>query len=215
MLDPLPETVGTPAGPSVEGASAPLLSELLAAFERELRAQSVPVDDYLRPGVPASEVQAGFEECGLQAPLEALAWFGWRDGPTRTPNSHLVMPMFMGWSLAECVRAYVNPKGQPKGNEPWQWDPRWLQIMGDANGLAIFCGGAADEAPLVRGLTQDREYGTQPDQTLRQVVSLCTPVTWWIDALRHGWYRWNVGANAWEDVDHSKQPRIRALHALS
>jgi hypothetical protein len=123
--------------------------------------------------------------------------------------------MFMGWSLGECVKAYLNPKGQPKGQEDWQWDPRWLQIMGDANGLAIFCGGEPTSAPLVRGITWDRAYGTQLTQTVRQAVSLCTPVTWWIDALRHGWYRWNVSGNAWEDVDHSKQPLIRALHALS
>jgi len=215
MFNPLPATIGTAVGPSVEGASPTLLSELLMEMETELRRQGVPVDEYLRPPAPISVVRAGFEECGLDPPLEALAWFGWHDGPTRAPNSHKVMPMFLGWSLAESVRAYLDPKGQPKGREDWQWDPRWLQIMGDGNGLAIFCGDAPDKAPLVRGITVDREYGTQPSQTLRQVVSLCTPVTWWIDALRHGWYRWNKHANAWEDVDTSLQPPMRAVHALS
>jgi hypothetical protein len=123
--------------------------------------------------------------------------------------------MFMGWSLAECVHAYLDPRGHPKGQEDWQWNPDWIQIMGDANGLAISCDRHADDPPLVRGLSWDRVYGTQPDQTLNQVVSLCTPVTWWIDALRHGWYRWNGPGNGWESVDHSKQPRIRALRALS
>ncbi|MEO6116792.1 MAG: hypothetical protein ABIP33_10435 [Pseudolysinimonas sp.] len=86
--------------------------------------------------------------------------------------------------------------------------------MGDANGLAIFCDGDPVDPPLVRGITWDREYGTQPHQTLRQAVSLCTPVAWWVDALRRGRYRWNERTNAW-DVDYSKQPRIRALHAIS
>jgi hypothetical protein len=123
--------------------------------------------------------------------------------------------MFMGWSLAECVHAYLDPEGLTKGSEDWQWNPDWIRIMGDANGLAICCAAPADNAPLVRGLSWTGEYGTQPTQTLRQVVSLCTPVTWWIDSLRNGWYRWNADSNAWEDVDHWKQPRIRALRALS
>jgi hypothetical protein len=211
----VPETIGTPQGPSVEGASPELLSTLLAAFEEELRKQKVPVDRYMRPGADESEVRAGFAQCGLVAPDEAVRWFGWRDGPTRTKDSHFVMPMFMSWSLAECVAAYLDPKGQPKGYESWQWHPGWIQIMGDANGLALNCIAPPEEAPLVRGLSWGREYGTQPEQTLRQVVSLCTPVAWWLDALQHGWYRWNVPGNAWESVDHSLQPRIRALHALS
>jgi hypothetical protein len=215
MTAQLPETIGTPFGPSVEGASPALLTELLIDFEDELRKQGVPVDAYLRPGASASEVRAGFEECGLIAPVEAVAWFGWHDGPTRSPNSHKVMPMFLGWSLAETVRAYLNPKGHPKGHEDWQWNPDWIQIMGDANGLAICCAGPAEEPPLVRGLSWTREYGTPRDQTGHQVVSLCTPVAWWVDALRHGWYRWSTEGNAWEEVDHSQQPRIRALRALS
>jgi hypothetical protein len=215
VSSPVPETVGTNRGPSVEGASAELLSRLLSDFELELRGQGVAVDEFLRPGASERDIRAAFDECDLIAPLEAIAWFGWRDGPTRTPQSHLVMPMFMGWSLAECVRAYRDPRGQPKGSEPWQWDPNWLQIMGDANGLAIYCSTKETDAPLVRSLSWGREFGTQPAQTLHQVVSLCTPVAWWIDALRNGWYRWNPAASAWEDVDHSQQPRIRALRALS
>jgi hypothetical protein len=211
----LPETIGTSHGPSVDGASAVLLTELLSILESELRRQGIPVDDYLRPGAPEADVLAGFEKCGLEAPDEAVAWFDWHDGPVRSPESHKVMPMFMGWSLDETVRGYLNPKGAPKGFEEWHWNPSWIQIMGDANGLAIRCEADRTASPLVRGLTWDGTHGTQGEQSLRQVVSLCTPVTWWIDSLQHGWYRWNAAGNAWENVDHSKQPLIRALHALS
>jgi len=215
MTIEIPETIGTPFGPSVEGASPALLSELLIGLEEELRKQGVPVDEYLRPGVPPAEVSAGFTECGLVAPEEAVVWFGWRDGPNRTPNSHKVMPMFLSWSLAECVAAYVDPNGHPKGDEDWQWDPAWIQIMGDANGLAISCAAPADRAPLVRALSWDWEFGTQPLQTLNQAVSLCTPVAWWVDALQHGWYHWNSDAHAWDTPDPFGQPRIRALRGLS
>jgi hypothetical protein len=211
----LPDTIGTDRGPSVDGASPALLSELLLALELEMRGQGVPVERYLRAGLSARDVEAGFRQCGLRAPDEAIEWFGWHDGPARGLGGDNVMPMFMGWSLAESIQAYLDPNGQPHGSEDWQWDPLWIQIMGDANGLALDCSPNQAIGPRVRGLTWDRKYGTQPDQTLRQVVSLCTPVSWWIDALRHGWYRWNARGNGWEDVDHSKQPRIRALHALS
>jgi hypothetical protein len=211
----IPETIGTLFGPSVEGASPELLVELLPTLEDQLRTKGIPVEEYLSPGASPAAVRAGFEECGLVAPDEAVVWFGWHDGPTRHPNSHKVMPMFLGWSLAECVAAYLDPAGHPKGHEDWQWDPAWIQIMGDANGLAISCAAAPDQAPLVRALTWDGEFGTQPSQTLSQAVSLCTPVAWWVDALQHGWYRWNPHGNAWENPDPFGQPRIRALRGLS
>jgi hypothetical protein len=215
MTIEIPETIGTPFGPSVEGASPALLSHLLGALEGELRKQGVPVDEYLRPGASASAVYAGFDKCGLVPPDEAVVWFGWRDGTTDHPDSEDVMPMFLEWSLAECVAAYLDPAGQPKGHEDWQWDPAWIQIMGDANGLAISCAAPADQAPLVRALSWTRELGTQPNQTLNQAVSLCTPVAWWVDALQQGWYRWNSDAHAWDAPNPFGQPRIRALRGLS
>jgi hypothetical protein len=213
MAEKLPETIGTPHGPSVEGASAELLAHLLDIFESELRRQGVPVDAYLRPGAQASEVRETFERNNLNAPDEVLVWFGWHDGPVRSTASHLVLPMFMSWSVAEVDTMRNSPGAQPFGLEDWQWNPSWVQIMGDQNGLAVRCDNEPSAAPLVRGLLSG-QYGTQPDVTRRQVVSLCTPVTWWIDALQHGWYRWVVSANAWE-TDHSLQPRFRALRALS
>ncbi len=110
MLVDLPETIGSEFGPSVEGASPALLSEVLIALEVELRKQEVPVDEYLRPGASASDVTLAFDECGLVAPQEAIAWFQWRDGPTRSSNSHNVMPMFLMQLLSE------GPRGIPTGS---------------------------------------------------------------------------------------------------
>jgi hypothetical protein len=66
---------------------------------------------------------------------------------------------------------------------------------------------------LVRAV--DPEFGgTQPWQTQQQVVSLCTPVTWWIDSIRRGWYQWKPELGAW-DIDVEGQTVMRRIYGLS
>lgn len=210
----LPETIGTSHGPSVDGASPALLQELLEAFQDALAHQGVPVERFLSPGTSPERVRSRLNDIGLRAPDELVAWFGWHDGPKRMPGSASVLPRFLFWSLDEAISMHVSPRGQPKGTEDWQWNPAWLQIMGDGNGLAIHCAEDPTEPPLVRALTMDGEYGTQPKKTLRQVVSLCTPVAWWTEAVSENWYRWDAKSQLW-DIDEQKQPIIRATRRLS
>ena len=208
----IPETIGTPDGPSVDGASAHLLKVLLGAFEDQLVTAGIPVNEFLRPGAPPAKVHEIFAKNGLTAPDEAVVWFGWHDGPVRGVGDE-ALPIFEFWSIEEADARRNAPRALPMGYEDWQWIPTWMQIMGDANGLAIECGADAKQSPLVRGLSWG-EPSTQPGRTLSQVVSLCTPVAWWIDALRHGWYAWDPDENSW-DTDRSGQPAIRALRGLS
>jgi hypothetical protein len=194
----LPETHATPEGPKVEGASASLLKRLLTLLEAELVKQGVPVAEYMSPGARKSEVEAAFGKCGLVPPDEAIVWFGWHNGPTGEGNSERVFPRFNFWSLEDCVRDYLEPGGQPKGYGPRLWNPDWINLMGDGNGVALDCGKPASHPPLVRALSLGREFGTQAGEIGNQVVSLCTPVTWWIDAFRRGWYQWDREQTGWD-----------------
>ncbi|MEO6116793.1 MAG: hypothetical protein ABIP33_10440 [Pseudolysinimonas sp.] len=194
----LPETIQTPVGPSVVGASAHLLAELLIAFEESLREQGLPVDDYLRPGASPDDVRAIFDRFNLVAPDEVVTWFGWHDGRRPIRESYLTLPMFQAWSLEDVdlnrrARARVQPFGLTKED----WDPSWVQIMGDHNGLAVRCSGGPPDVPLVRAL-EKASPNTLADYTATQVVSLCAPVTWWIEGLRSGRYVWHPDANAWD-----------------
>ena len=69
-------------------------------------------------------------------------------------------------------------------------------------------------SPLVRFVSDDGSTSTQDSDTEYQVVSLCTPVTWWIDSIRRGWYKWDGGSSTWTR-DAQAQPRIRAMYSMS
>jgi len=122
--------------------------------------------------------------------------------------------MFEMWSLEEAEERRHSPGAQPLGMGTSDWDPKWIQIMGPAAGLALRCGADPLGPTLVRAVSHTREMGTQADQTQQQVVSLCTPVSWWIEGLREGWYTWVQEANGW-DSDFMAQPLGRRLKGMS
>jgi hypothetical protein len=182
---------------TVEGASAALLAELLQEFEMEMRKQKVPVDRWLSPGASPQVVRERFAQLGLTAPAEAVVWFGWYDGVKPVAGSAGALPVFEGISLEVARRRY---EGSRLGLGEWDWNPNWLQIMGGKYGLAVSCADAPEQPPLVRSV--EDEWMTQDWQTEHQVVSLCTPVAWWIDAMRRGAYVFDRSINWWKrDID--------------
>jgi len=186
-------------GMTVEGASAALLHDLLEDFEKELRKQGVPVARLLRPPASAEAVRGGFAQLDLLAPDEAIALFGWCNGIE--PGLELALPVFEASSLEAMTRRYQTSR---LGLGEWDWNPSWVQVMGSKYGLAISCADDPAQPPLVRAV--EDSAGTQSSQTQHQVVSLCTPVTWWIDAMRRGWYRCEPDARAWDRSGPSPPP---------
>jgi hypothetical protein len=86
--------------------------------------------------------------------------------------------------------------------------------MGDQNGLAMRCSEDPESPPLIRFVSDDGSTSTQDGDTTYQVVSLCTPVTWWIDSIRRGWYTWDGSPGTWMR-DARKQPLVRAIYAMT
>jgi hypothetical protein len=210
----LPATIESPDGLTVEGASAQLLSELLAELDCELVASGFPVYEFLLPGTSEARVRNSVEGLGLTAPDELVVWFTWHDGRAETEASRYFVPGFTLRTLAYVVDCYQDPAYEPFGEEEWQWDPRWLHIVGPNVGLAMRCDGDPAQPPLVRNVASDSGFGTQPHQTARQAVSMCTPVTWWIESLRNGWYRWKPDVQRWW-ADETFQPDIRQQMGMS
>ena len=56
------------------------LQPLLEELERRLRAFGAPIVDAFCPGLPPDEIRAVFDAEGLNAPDDAVAWWGWHDG---------------------------------------------------------------------------------------------------------------------------------------
>ena len=54
-------------------------------------------------------------------------------------------------------------------------------------------------------------HGTQRDDTVRQVVSLCTPVTFLLLALAKGWSTWDKANSDWAVRDHEVPVEWRLL----
>ena len=194
----LPETVETADGLSVRGPSPELLAGLLQEFEHELSRAGVPVEQALSPGLERDQVGGIFDHLGLPVPDEIAVWFGWHNGVTSLPLWGKAFPRFEFYPIEVVESRYAREGGQPLGYSDREWNPNWIHLLGDNNGMAIECGEPTNAAPHVRPLDIAGEWGTQTDNGYFQVVSLCTPVTWWIESLRKGEYTWHPEARAWD-----------------
>jgi hypothetical protein len=203
----LPSTFLTPAGFTVEGASAELLEELLATYDRESIARGVPVLDAYAPGIARAEIEDSLAELGLVAPEELIIWWGWHDGrmPGAKPISR-IDPIGLSTSIE-----FYNSESLGDGTDD-EWNADWLRIGGDGvNGMAISCH-PNSAPPLIRYV--DWEYGTNEVGIDQQVVSLCTPVTWWLTAIAEGWREWDALPQYW-GYDTSRYPLEWAITQLA
>jgi hypothetical protein len=187
------ETVMTGRGSTVVPASAGLLSTLLEQFDEELRSQGVDVSEHLAPGVSADYVARVLGDIGLEPPDELVAWFGWHNGPLPATRSYL--PQFITpISVEDAVAVH---KAKMSGDEELRWDvhPGWVKLESPSFGLSVNCEESPENPPLVR--RSDVDLPLSREGSFRQVVSLCTVVAWWIDALDRGAYSYDRVDKTW------------------
>ena len=195
----LPEPATVDDGLTVVGASPELLEELLDFLDVETRRLGVSVRDALLPGISRQQVQDELGAVGLHAPEELISWWGWSNGAkpgvigTRSFGFNSLHNTLHSWSL----------ETHGTGDNDGTWNPSWLRVLGPgAYGVLVNCA-VVDGPPLVRD--SDGWLGTADWDTDNQVVSLCTPVTWWIQARQFGWTTWNGEIDNWM-VDWEKFP---------
>ncbi len=136
----LPETVETADGLSVRGPSPELLAGLLQEFEHELSRAGVPVEQALSPGLERDQVGGIFDHLGLPVPDEIAVWFGWHNGVTSLPLWGKAFPRFEFYPIEVVESRYAREGGQPLGYSDREWNPNWIHLLGDNNGMAIECG---------------------------------------------------------------------------
>ncbi len=206
----LPLIEQTLSGPRAQGSSPELLVALLGTLEEEASAAGAPTKGGFAPGLPSGEVERQLAAVGLAPPEELSAWFAWHDGANESSAAHRLIPGLVVASLADCVRSYrelvldFDPPPDPLTGTPL--DPKfftmgvgegWLRIGMDNFSIAMDCSGQLPSPPLVRLPTWEH-YDPGFEGKL-QAVSLCTVVTWWIESIRSGAYRWNTERQLWDD----------------
>ena len=189
----------TEDGPSVEPSGPDALAEFLGEFEERLRGQGVEVDKYLAPGVENSRVKAALAEIELSPPQELLAWFAWRNGLTAPDGESLrgnILPPFISPVSVEMAIKRFRVASIRPAELQWDFSSEWLKISSERFGVSVRCSGDASEAPVVRWVDIDHPVGS--NDRSHQVVSLCTVVNWWNEALDLGVFRWLRDETRWE-----------------
>jgi hypothetical protein len=174
----------TPLGTCLDGASPERLALLLAELDNLLATMGVNLDTVLQPGITPAEVRAAFATVNLVPPDELLVWYGWHNGlRVDSNNKYLGLSPFVAQAdLDWSIRGYQYDLAEiiPAGLGL----PNWFGIESD-RGLAVYCSGNPADLPLVRR-PEAEIYDVLEESADHQIVSLCTMVAWWIQALEHG-----------------------------
>ena len=172
----LPEILESPQGFKAVGASPELLRELLDEFAVVSLRSGFDLDETCNPGIGRQEIIDAWAPQGITPPEEAIVWWGWHNGyRMHTTNKY---PGIAQISVDQSVRGYAS---MPKGDGEYSWNPRWILLW---HNVAMDTA-PTDRAPLVRAT--DGGMGTYPDDTDKQVMSMCTPVTMWLTCRENGW----------------------------
>ena len=177
----VPKTIKSDEGWTVEGAGPDLLTTLLGEYSKALSDLGFPLD-VLIDGVGSNQVRDATRSVGLGAPEELVIWFGWQNGLLRDSDDHLInaLPLnFVPASLGSAIESY---EGQVRDWIPaGLWERGWLTLE-SAQGLSVYCDGEPQSPCLVRKRFID-EYDFLTEYESYQTVSLCTVVSWWLEAL--------------------------------
>lgn len=203
-----PQTISSELGWTVEGASPELLLGLLEEYQRALHRAGFESRDWLEPGIDRDQVRSVLAPTGLEAPDELLVWYAWQNGPRRHADGTIfaTLPLsFLPAPLAWSANAYRRQMDEwvPAG----LWDRGWLTLQ-DHRGLSVYCG-AEPSAPCLVRMQSVEDYDFVTEYRPYQVVSLCTVVTWWLEALETNaaWFDpetmgWQFDGQKCAEIDH-------------
>lgn len=178
----LPEILFTPHGFMATGAGAGLLGELLAQLDFANKQAGFDLSETCNPGIGRQQIVDTWAPHGLTPPDEVITWWGWHNGFRKDIGSR------SGIQQLPLDFSEDKYRTMPLARAEYAWYPEWVPLWGQ--GPAHISMSFADDAtgtPLIRAT--DGALGTQPEETDQQVVSLCTPVTWWLIGIEKGWTR--------------------------
>ena len=192
---------------------------MLAQLEAAWAAQGAPIVDHLAPGLTDGEMSEIMSALGLRLPVEARAWWGWHDGVlwraggAATPERALG-PGLEYMPLRDAVEDYLldrkvfsEVEGDPEPFRPAAYFP----ISRGSGPIRCDCSvPVGAPSPIYNAHTHD----SHPENMQRPVArSFGEMVSWWIEALADGAWRWDAPSDSWHR--HSERlPPARDLSGL-
>jgi hypothetical protein len=199
-------------GLTIEGHSVTMLRDLLVRYERSLSGIGYPTEA-LQPGRSEAEIRDVFASFDLEAPDEVVALYEWHDGVDlggyRTGFGGVQFwPLSFVSHRREADRAHAGRDGI--GSDDWQWNPKYVQIFGDNNGIAVDCSTRA--TPAVKAL--DAGMGTNEVDPSRFGYSLCTVFALLLEGIGTGDHRYDPVARRWTRITVEHQSLAAKLTRL-
>lgn len=192
----------------------PLLTfELLDQLEARWRTQGARIADVLRPGLPEARIDELTAPLGLRLPYEARLWWGWHDGADEPLGARTLeygmTPLLNFAPLNMAAKWYPERReialDTDMGDADEFWSPTWFPIAQLGN-VACECD-VEDGAPSPI-LDVDYHHGDVPGAVAAR--SFGEMVSWWIEAIDSGWWRFDQTAQRWQrDLDRLPLERGR------
>lgn len=174
-----------------------LREEMLDSLEAGWRRHGAPIADSLRLGLAQPDVEAMTAELDLRLPVEARTWWGWHDGastmfPTHTIGAHYVFPpleaaigQYRRWR--DIARKTVAGEADLDAEDLWAHS--WFPILLGGDGTTVACDCSVDEAEPSPIHVVNWKVFMNP--AVPAADSLGTVVSWWIEALEDGTWRFD------------------------
>ncbi|WP_148071147.1 hypothetical protein [Curtobacterium sp. PhB115] len=185
----LPSTVMTPGGLSVRGAGPELLAELLLEVDAVCLRDGYDLQETMAPGVTREVIDAAWAPRGIAVPEEAIVWWGWHNGAR--PD----LGRYAGVRQVSVAFSAESWDLKTKGTSAYTWNRSWIPVWGPGpDHIAIDTRDHRDVS--VRATEFD--LNTQETADTPGVISLCTPITWWLTARAEGWVAPGPVADVWK-----------------
>jgi cell wall assembly regulator SMI1 len=197
-------------------SDAPLLTlEMLTRLEGQWRAQGAPIVDRLRPGLTREEIHAVARPLGLTLPREARLWWQWHDGADSPdglkvsvelgPLGYEYRPLrdlveTLTWARAFAAESAADPRMPPEAAQArYWWNDAWFPLFAGLGIVACDCSVSdGDPTPIRVVIWED---GPPFDDV--KARSFGELITWWIEALEDGSWRYDPRSQQWER-DHAR-----------
>jgi hypothetical protein len=184
----------------------PLLSmDMLSAYEERLRSQGLPVDEWARPGLKLDAMEEMLAPLGLRLPVEGRSWWQWHDGTTHPGQERLFGPWKEYLSLEKAVAVYHQFRSiadetagaWPQNDRDFLWSPTWFPMKGPQLPIVIDCSVPEGQPTPIRFIDWQNVDGFFKPRA----ESFGQMVSWWIEAIDCGAWRWNPECNQWDIHD--------------
>ena len=188
----------------------------LIKLESILAAQDAPVVQHLQPGASSTALTTVEGFLGMPVPDELRQWWEWHDGTDIQPHERaekgLVGPLFQILSTARAIEFSRKLRGfavEDAADDPDElWGSTWIAI-GSQGRVACECN--VEKSAPVPVLNVDYHKVDRPGETAAH--SLGEMVSWWIEALESGAWRYDPEHDRW-DRHEELIPRERESKCL-